>query len=279
MSISTGSRFVRSCAVAALFLLCTEPLHAFGKPKWVKKRPEKPGSYIGIGMTAKGQLSADEYMGKARNSALFDLASEIMVGISGEFVLEVTERTGMTEEQVQAEMKSVARANLMGHKVADTWGDRKEYWVFYALSRRDYQAMIEEQKRKAFEAASAMKKKAVAENQKGNLSTSMRFYLRALGEMQDVMAHPPTAGDRTRNALLEVDDIYATLQKSLGGFHLAAGGTRIYGLVGAPVAAPLEVAVKTGGHPVAGLPVRFAFTSGSGEMSESVQTDRDGVAR
>ena len=128
--------------VALLLVSCSLAAEAARRPRWVSKRPAQPDSYVGIGMTVKEDLSADEYMGKAKNSALFDLASEIMVGISGEFVLEMTECTGMTEEEVQAEMKSVASASLTGHEIADTWDDRKEYWVFYSLSKREYQSMI-----------------------------------------------------------------------------------------------------------------------------------------
>ena len=102
----------------------------------------------------------------------------------------------------------IVEAELVGCGEAVA-GDKSSFVVDETV----FEDMIEQQKRKAFEAAAAMKRQAATESKAGNTPTAMRFYLRALGEMQDVMAYPPTSGDRARNPLMEVDGIYATLQK------------------------------------------------------------------
>ncbi|MFQ5825538.1 MAG: LPP20 family lipoprotein, partial [bacterium] len=69
------------------------------KPAWVKKRPVSAQYYLGIGVSQKKGVNRD-YIQSAKNNALNDLASEITVTISGEFINIAVEQYGMLEEEV-----------------------------------------------------------------------------------------------------------------------------------------------------------------------------------
>ena len=139
-----------------LFLLLS--LIFSSQPDWVKKRPINNSYFIGIGISSIN-LSRN-YIQSAKNDALSDLSSEISVTISSELIDILTEKSGLSQEEVVSEIRSSTKADLEGFELVDTWEDEYEYWVYYRLSKAKYQANIELKRQNAISLSLDLFKKA-----------------------------------------------------------------------------------------------------------------------
>ena len=256
--------------LSSLLLLGLCPAsHAARRPDWVVKRPVSGEFYLGIAKCAKKGREAD-YREAAKNAALLDLATEIEVNISGEFVLKLTERMKMVEDEVRSELKSVTRARMTGHELVSSWEDAKEYWVYYRLSKAEYAARMAAQRQQAIAATMAMRAKA--REQMDNPASALRFCLQGLARMQDFVD----------DAI--VSDIWSDLELLLGGIRLTPARKTACAIIGESIGSPLEfraVRHAASGPPVlaANLPLAFSFVSGEGRLSEKAQTDSTGIAK
>jgi|APSaa5957512622_1039677.scaffolds.fasta_scaffold31649_3 hypothetical protein len=149
---------------------------AWGEPDWVKKRPQDPDHYIGIGVAARTGKKAD-YREKARLAALRDLASEITVTIDSTFLIRVTETTGLTEEEVRDETRATVQARLEEVEFVDDHKGRGDLWVYYRLSRQTYRA----QRTRARSAALAAAHTALADT--ATPVAALRAHLQALAHL------------------------------------------------------------------------------------------------
>jgi hypothetical protein len=127
-------------------------LHAKKAPDWVTNRPIDNEFYIGIGHASKIKGSND-HIEKATSEALKNLASEITVNISGEVVSSMIEKSGMLEEELKSKIRSTTEAELEGYELVEQWQDKKDYWIYYRLSKVRYQVAKEEKINKAISLA------------------------------------------------------------------------------------------------------------------------------
>lgn len=107
-------------------------------PEWVKSAPISSQYYIGIGSASKSGNTPDEYIQKAKNSALKDLASSISVNISSTSVLSVFESDEDISNSFISEIKASTEQYLEGYEIVGSWEDKDNYWVYYRLSRTEY---------------------------------------------------------------------------------------------------------------------------------------------
>jgi len=158
------------------------------QPDWVLKRPIDNSYFIGIGIAIKS--NSREYIQSAKNNALSDLSSEISVNISSEFVDIMIERSGMSEEETRSEIQASTKSDLEGYELVDTWENKKEYWVYYRLSKELY----EEQKRLKRENAinlsldlitNAKEKESNWEAQGVTINAAIEYYIQALKPIQN----------------------------------------------------------------------------------------------
>ena len=94
-------------AVCCLLLVLAEA--RAGIPSWAEKRPVVPGYYVGIG-TAEKRGTPEEYLARAKHSALNDIASQITVAISGEQISRISEQMGKITDEYQAQLRSSTSA-------------------------------------------------------------------------------------------------------------------------------------------------------------------------
>src|SRR5512147_1603544 len=86
-------------------LLITSAFGQGRKPAWVEKRPTAAGYYHGIGSAPKTG-TPQEYMQRAKDAALNDIAQQIVVTIDAEQMSKLSEKMGELSEEYQTAVKT-----------------------------------------------------------------------------------------------------------------------------------------------------------------------------
>jgi len=131
-----------------IFFIGGSSVYAAKKPDWVNKRPIDNNSYIGIGVAEK-DIETSEYIQKAKDRALREIASEITVTISSATLNQILEKAGVVKEEFESQIKSSTQAQLEGYELVDTWEDKNQYWVYYKLLKEKYARLRKEKIDKA----------------------------------------------------------------------------------------------------------------------------------
>jgi hypothetical protein len=255
------------------------------QPDWVLKRPIDNSYFIGIGIAIKS--NSREYIQSAKNNALSDLSSEISVNISSEFVDIMIERSGMSEEETRSEIQASTKSDLEGYELVDTWENKKEYWVYYRLSKELY----EEQKRLKRENAinlsldlitNAKEKESNWEAQGVTINAAIEYYIQALKPIQNYYGEPlETYYDG--NKIFLQNEIFTSLQWILSKIKIKPINPKLDVKVGSATQNNLKVLAtfSEDGEEVnvANLPISFSFIKGQGELVEIIRTNSKGIAK
>jgi len=252
------------------------------KAEWVSYRPVDSRYYIGIGSCLKKD-NKDDYRLVAENEALFDLSSEISVDISGTFMEKTMERTGLSEQDIRVEIQTTSKAHLQGHQMVDEWEDRKRYWVYFKLSKKEYAQIQQREREIAREASLDMLQKASAEKERGQFVSALRFYFEALSRIQHFIGDNLQANLRGKEVFL-YNEIYVGIQRIMADISLSPDRERMPGLTGTPLAEPLVVrgmVKKSDGQKsaIAGMPVRYDAQWREKNSYYATSTDENGIAR
>jgi len=127
-------------------------------PYWVAQKPVDGGYYSGIGMAVK---NSGDYLSIAKNNALNDLASEISVQIKSTSVLYQVEQNEKFREEFRANTRLKSLENIEGFELVSTYENPHEYWVYYRLSKLEYNALKKARKEMAVNKAVDFYEKAI----------------------------------------------------------------------------------------------------------------------
>jgi len=249
------------------------------QPGWVEKRPVDPNYYIGIGVVQKD--IHHDYIQRGKNAALSDLSSEITVNVSSELLDIAIEQSGMTEEQIRQEIRTTTRNELDGYELVDTYETRKEYWVYYRLSRALWAMKKQERLDKAITLSRDLYQSGLTRAESGDITGAIRMYLQAFEPIQKYIAEPLKTSVNGQNVYLK-NEIYSQLQRTLSAIQLAPVKADIDGKYSMALDSPLQVKseFRIGRKDpinVANLPLEFLFLRGAGELVSDVVTDEEGI--
>ena len=266
--------------LSILFLLGSSAFIYAQKPAWVEKIPIDPNYYVGIGISDKSKERSD-YIKSAKDNALNDLASQIKINISSEFIVKLTLITGVEEQTIASQIRTTTKEELEGYEIIDTWESKNEYWVYYRLSKSLYQ----EQKRIKLEKATTLSldffTKAKYSESQMNLDKALMYYFQAMNPLEKYIDEPLKVQYNNSEIFL-MNELYFSVQNILSKIKLKPLENQIAAKVGQPLDKPLEIEViytsdagsQSAGH---SLPVRFQFTKGSGECTAEAITDMKGL--
>lgn len=146
--------------IAIILSSCAETGEIFkGKPKtkampdWVISRPQESEYYIGIGSAIKNGINSTLYMSTAKKNALTDLASEISTKIESSSVLNTIQIDKQLSQQFVNQIKTENSLELEGYELMDSWENSESYWVYYRLSKKNYQIWKTQKKEDAIDNA------------------------------------------------------------------------------------------------------------------------------
>ncbi len=261
--------------VGALF-----PLIALAQPAWVEKRPVDPSYYIGIGATQKVKGSTD-YIQKAKDNALSDLASGITVTVNSEIMRKVVETNAKMEDDFKSQVQTSAKAELEGVEWVDTYDGDGQYWVYCRISKAAYEEAKQRRIRNAMKLSADLYASGQRNEQENNAARALTYYVQSLSPLEKYLGEPLETEIGGKKVIL-VNEIFSSLQNLLGQIELKSVNPKQDGKVGMPLKKPFEVTAALTGNkpgPVGSLPLKFTFIRGSGEMVNTATTDNTGDAK
>ncbi len=265
--------------ILLIFLFC-EIIFAGNEPSWVAKRPVSKDFYIGIASASKKDYP-DKYRQIAKDEALHDLASEIQVNISGEFIHEVAEQGGMLDDELRSLVKSKTQANLEGYDLVENWENKSQYWVYYRLSKKKYQDNKNSRKKEVTDLGRDFFIKAKKSEDKKDITSAVRYYIQALGALDEFIGEPLQIEYNGQKLYLQ-NSLFSSIQNNLSNIKLKALSPMVKAKKGLALSKPLEVKVLyvegQKEFPVANLPLNFFFVRGKGQLLSNVTSDRKGIA-
>jgi len=264
-----------SCSNAAVTRINQE------KPKWVKQRPNSKTHYIGIAVEQKDENNRD-YIKTAQQNALNDLASQILVNIKSETFSQVVEKSGIIEDEFKSFIKTSTKNDLEGYELVDTWENKKEYWIYYRLSKAVYEKLKREKINKAISLSLDMFSNGRSNEKFNNIEKALLFYFQALNPIEKYINEPLETNFEGSQIYL-MNEIYSSLQNILSNIELKTIRNNLNAKIGQPIRQPLQVSavyLSSGSeNKVGNLPLKFSFVRGSGDLIEKVRTDRNGIGK
>jgi hypothetical protein len=265
--------------IIALALSIVPFLDAQGKkPDWVEKRPNTPGFYHGVGVVPKSG-AASEYLQRAKDAALNDIAQQIVVSINASQKSAITEKLGEFSEEYQSAVQTSTKADLEGVEAVDTWDGGDQYWVYHRLSIAEYKRLQAEKLKKATALALDFYGKAKNAEKSNNTGEALQGYMQALSAAEKFLGETMEVQYGAGKIFL-VNEILTSVQGVLNTVELKAKNPKVDAQVGKPLRVPLEVIVTNSvtSTPVQNFPLHYAFIRGSGDIVSSSRSDKNGVA-
>lgn len=164
-------------------------------PQWVKQHPVHPDYYTGVGIARKLPGQTD-YVARARDEALNEIASNIAINIMSESTLKTIQEAGVLKETFEANITSTTKAMLEGYELVETWENEKEFRAYYRLSKRLHQENMKRRLMQVAERASRYFDEGKRAEANGNLTMALSNYLQAACEVASNwgMGLPRTGG-------------------------------------------------------------------------------------
>ncbi len=248
------------------------------KPDWVEKRPNIAGFYHGIGVVPKSG-TPNEFMQRAKDAALNDIAQQIVVSIDASQKSKISEKLGEFSEEYQSAVQTTTKADLEGVEAVDTWDGGDQYWVYHRLSIAEYKRIQAEKLKKASALALDFYGKAKSAEKANNIGEALQGYMQAIGSVEKFLGETMEVQYGTGKIFL-VNEIFTSLQSILNTVELKAKNPKVDAQVGKPLRTPLEVIVTNTvtSAPIPNFPLHYSFIRGSGDIVSAARSDKNGVA-
>ncbi len=246
-----------------------------GPPEWVSRKPGSSIYYMGIGHVSKA--ATDSYRQAAKKAALQDLVSEIKVTISSNSLLFETENDYQFKQQYQSKIMTKVTDEIEEFELVDTWEDEHSYWVYYRLSKQDYEESKARKRRNAQNIAlDYFKKGKGIEN--GDSKLALGYYLQAFYHLRDYLDDANKVYFEGKEILLG-NEVYAAAQLLLRQIRLTTGAynsntnRRLIEGLSIPVFASSDR-----GKPLSHMPLKAEFDIGQGVLHPTYTTGTEGRA-
>ncbi len=244
-------------------------------PEWVRHSPSAPGFYYGIGSASK---ALTDYKGKAKHNALSDLASSISVEISSSSVLNQYEFDNKYSEYFRDKIKLSSQNFLEGFELVGVWENENNYWVFYRLSKSEYERLKNERKNTALKNSLGNYDEASEFEKSGNIENAIRFYVKAIENIKDFLGedlYTETDGRQSAYTPTLFSDLNNCVQKikikyPIEILKLKRGET--------PKDNELKIEISFKNTPLDGIPAFIKFSYRPGLKLEKV-SDAKGIIR
>lgn len=153
-------------------------------PHWLLSRPISESNYIGI---AKASKSSGDYQTIAKQNALMDLSSEISVKLNSESILHQVDKGQSYREEYQSLIQMQSHKELEGYKLVASWEDDKDYYLYYTLSKYEWEQIRVTRKANALEQAYTFYQLAIAESAKDKAALRVHYAVKALDRLKMYM--------------------------------------------------------------------------------------------
>ncbi|MDD4848193.1 MAG: LPP20 family lipoprotein [Bacteroidales bacterium] len=245
-------------------------------PAWVTSRPQSSENYIGIGFSSKKGSTPDAYRTTAKQEALTDLSSEISITIESSSVLNSMQVNQNFSQQFVNDIKTNNSLQLEGYELVDTYETENQYWVYYRLSKTDYQNRKLQKKQYAVETAKNKYLQAEKLLQDQLHYNAFQLYAEALSALSAYLNESTPCLLNDREADLG-NTIYNAMVQFFNEskFSISSPTMMVKKGVDLPLNAFCFTLQDGLQHPMVNMPIKVSFT-GNGLMKNSEKTDVQG---
>jgi hypothetical protein len=245
------------------------------QPDWVKQKPIVSGYYIGVSSVRKIGTSA-QYIAKARQEALTDLAESVSSNVSSTSVLHSIETEYGFSESFDQKIQISTDDYLEGFEPVDYYENDHSYWVYYKISKRTYQEMKEKKKREAIANALAKYQSGIQEQELNKPKEALAFYLQGLQSIKRYL-NEETPSEYNGKIIDIGNELYSYTSEILNSLEIIANKQKINVKRGNPFKENLSYTVNYKNNPVQGIPVSFKYTGGY-LKNDKTMSDANGIA-
>ena len=259
-------------------LLCIYALHSNDKPDWLINRQIDNNFYIGIGFSNKHDK---DYIKKAKEDALSELSSEIVVNVTSEIINKIVEKSGVVKEEFESYIKTSTQTELEGFELIDTWESHNEYWVYYRLSKELYESEKRKKIDKAVKLSLDFYSKGKNSEKENNIEKALLFYIQSLNPISRFLGEYLETEYDGRKVYL-FNEIYFSLQNLFSNIEIQTVGNNYEATIGKPLINPLEVLVFYNDDSkikISNLPLKYSFIKGSGNIISNIRTNQEGIGK
>lgn len=247
-------------------------------PAWVQNRPVSSTYYVGIGSAPK-YADMNQTQQTAKQNALADMASDISVNISSNSLLSTFESNYNITEDFSKTIKAQAEQDLEGYETIGSYEDLNNYWVYFRLSKAEYQRIKEERKSKAITKALDLYDKGITANKSGDVRLAFLNLIKALEPLKPYFSDPLQVQFQGKEIYLG-NEIFKELTQVLSSIRIEATNNQIRIKLGKQLPSnSIEFKVSgQNGQPLNGITLLASYTEKPLRISK-VQTDANGLAR
>ena len=244
-------------------------------PKWISSHESSATEYYGLGMAS---MNSGNYIEKASENALIDIARQIMVKVQNETFLSMVETNNQIKETLAQKTQMEVLNFLTGQELVGQYADKKTevYYVCYKLNKAAYNAAVHAKSDEIASIGYDYLRQGDEALKRGELQRAYSMYSRGLDvvepwlflplrDMKDPNLHIPTM-------------LYQRSISIYDGLSLTVTPSQLDVAPFAPLSQDIRVQVLRQGTPVANMPVRVTFAVGTGEITSEAKTDANGIA-
>jgi hypothetical protein len=244
------------------------------RPTWISERPIAPAYYIGIGSANKIQDPL-EFQQVAKKNALNDLSSEIKVLVQGESFLSTLEQNYSFSEEFRTDIRTSVAQEIESFETVDSWENGSEYWVYYRLSKAEYERIQQEKKNNAMMLAFNHLTSGKSSEDRNDAAGAFDQYVRGLIALKNYWGEKNEYFTETDSFLLDME-LYKCLRDIAGSLALELPQEDIVLNAANNYRMDLPVLVLRNGSGISGVPVTYSYEKDKFFSPKTTISDREG---
>lgn len=239
-------------------------------PSWVSSHPVSDKEYIGIGVAS---LSDADYIKKATQNALADIASQIAVKLEDNSFLHTIDVDGKSRELFEDKIQTTLGAWFEGQELKETYQSDQSYYVYYTLDKKLYAQKAAERRNKVIQTGLDYLQKGRDAESTMNLSQAVQLYAKGLEAVEPWVFMDLIAGGKNVPA-----ELYHAYVNVFSNMAITTNVTQVEGEAFKAIPTPIAGCLSRDGVVVPNVKLKATFVTGGGDVSKSIETDYTGTA-
>lgn len=243
-------------------------------PEWVSSHPISEKEYIGIGMAP---LSDNDYMKKATQNALADMASQIAIKVESNSFLHTIDVDGKSRNMFEDKIKNSLAAWIEGQELKDSYRTDNMYYVYYSIDKNVYAQNAKIRRNNAIKAGYDYLLKGQEAEQTMNLSQAIQLYSKGLDAVEPWVFMDLTTYENGQ--MINVpSELYTAYINIFSNMAITTNVTNVEGEAFKAISTPIAGCLSKNGSAIPNMKLKAEFISGSGAVSAPTETDYTGTA-
>lgn len=239
-------------------------------PAWIVSHPVSEQEYIGIGMAP---LSDADYMKKATQNALADIASQISIKLENNSFLHTVDVDGKARDMFEDKIQSSMVAWLEGQELKETYQSDDNYYVCYSLDKKVYARNSESRRKQVVQIGLDYLQKGREAESMMNLAQAVQLYGKGLEAVE-----PWVFMNLVSDGMNVPTELYHAFVNVFSNMTITTNVVQVEGEAFKAISIPLAGCLSKNGDVIPNVKLKAYFVTGGGAVSEPIETDHTGTA-